>query len=86
MPQVKYRDGKSESQRLSDRLKPSNDFGTADTHVVHGTSPTRTHTTIHRGAAQAVHDNPRSKSLLDDTSNMKVPMAGGEHFGTRKGK
>ena len=86
MPQVKYRDGMSEAARINARLKPSNDLQTADTHVQQGTGPTRVHHTVHRGAAQAVHDNPRSKSLLDDTGNMKIPTAGGPIMGSRKGK
>ena len=44
---------KSMAQRVADRLKQSNDMATANTHSVHGTGPTRTHTTIHHSGFQA---------------------------------
>lgn len=44
---------KSQDQRIADRLKPSNDMATANVHSVHGTGPTRTHTTVHHSGNQA---------------------------------
>jgi hypothetical protein len=87
MVEVHKRDGLSDEARLAKRLRPSNDQATADTFVTHGSSPTRTHTSIHRSGQNPQHDNPRSRSVLSDVGdNMRVPMAGPPHFGTRKGK
>jgi hypothetical protein len=47
--------GKSNEQRIADRLKGSNDTSTADTAVTHGTGPTRTVTTVHRSGHQHQH-------------------------------
>jgi len=44
---------KSMAQRVADRLRPSNDMDTANTHAVHGSGPTRTHMTIHHSGNQA---------------------------------
>ena len=44
---------KSMAQRVADRLKPSNDMNTANTHSHHGSGPTRTHTTIHHSGHQS---------------------------------
>jgi hypothetical protein len=53
---VKLTSGKgSMSQRIADRLKPSNDHRSADDHSSHGSGPTRTHTTIHQSGGQASH-------------------------------
>jgi hypothetical protein len=52
MPEVKYRDGKSEAQRIADRLKPSNDIAHAGTVTRHGDGPTRTITTVHHSGHQ----------------------------------
>jgi hypothetical protein len=49
MTEVKH-GPKSMAQRIADRLKPSNDLVNADIHAVHGTGPTRAHTTIHHSA------------------------------------
>jgi hypothetical protein len=46
---------KSDAQRIADRLKGSNDTSTADTIAHHGTGPTRTITTVHRGSQQSQH-------------------------------
>jgi hypothetical protein len=53
MTEVRLSDLKPDAQRIADRLKPSNDMSTANVHAVHGTGPTRTHTTVHRGGHQA---------------------------------
>ena len=48
--------GKSDAQRVADRLKPSAGTpDTASTQVTHGTGPTRTVTTVHRGGHQHQH-------------------------------
>jgi hypothetical protein len=57
--------GKSNEERIRDRLKPSNEMATATTHVQQGSGPTRTHHTIHHGSTQKFHDDGRSKSLTD---------------------
>jgi hypothetical protein len=44
--------GKSMAQRISDRLKPSNDMSHATTVVHKGTGPTRTITTVHSSGNQ----------------------------------
>ena len=53
MVEMKKSDLRSNEQRIADRLKPSNDMGTANAHSVQGSGPTRVHTTIHRGGNQA---------------------------------
>jgi hypothetical protein len=93
MPEVKYRDNKSEAARIAARLRPSNDMQTADTHVQLGSSPLRVHHTVHRGASQAVHSNPSSRSILRgdadadmaDVVNRRIPHAGPPNF-NRKGR
>jgi hypothetical protein len=57
--------GKSNEERIRDRLKPSNEMATATTHVQQGSGPTRTHHTIHHGSTQKYHQDGRSKSLTD---------------------
>jgi precorrin-6x reductase len=47
--------GKSDAQRIADRLKGSNDHSTAETIAHHGTGPTRTITTVHRSGHQHQH-------------------------------
>jgi hypothetical protein len=48
--------GKSDAQRISDRLKPSaGSPDTASTQVTTGTGPTRVVHTIHRGSQQSQH-------------------------------
>jgi hypothetical protein len=64
MVEVRKRDGLSDEARLAKRLRPSNDQQTADTFVTHGSSPTRTHTTVHRSGQNLRHDNPHSRSIL----------------------
>jgi hypothetical protein len=90
MTEVKYRDNKSESARITARLRPSNDMQTADTHVTTGTGPVRVHHTIHHRASNLQHENPKSRSLTDmrirqtgDTDsadNARVPVAGPPNF------
>jgi hypothetical protein len=53
MVEMKKSNLKSDEQRIADRLKPSNDLGTANVHSIQGTGPNRVHTTIHRGGNQA---------------------------------
>jgi len=51
--------GKSQEQRLADRLKPSaGSPDTASTQVTHGTGPTRVVHTIHHGSSQHQHGAP----------------------------
>jgi hypothetical protein len=47
--------GKSNEQRIADRLKGSNDTGTANTLAKHGDGPTRTITSIHHSGHQHQH-------------------------------
>ena len=46
---------KSDAQRIADRLKGSNDTSTADTHVTHGTGPTRVVHSVHRSGTAKQH-------------------------------
>jgi hypothetical protein len=74
--------GKSNEERIRDRLKPSNEMATATTHVQQGSGPTRTHHTIHHGSTQKFHQDGSSKSLTD----MPVmPGAGAPIMGQKKG-
>ena len=50
--------GKSDAQRIADRLKGSNDTSTADTMVTHGTGPLRTVTSIHHSGSDQRHGSP----------------------------
>jgi hypothetical protein len=69
---VKLTSGKgSMSQRIADRLKPSNDHRSADDHASHGSGPTRTHTTVHRSGGQHSGGNDGPMSPLH-------PRDGGE--------
>jgi hypothetical protein len=53
---VKLTSGKGDmAKRIADRLRPSNDHGTADHHHVAGSGPTRTSTTIHHGGDVKAH-------------------------------
>ena len=47
--------GKSNEQRIADRLKGSNDQSMADTIVTHGKGPTRTVTSIHHSGGAKQH-------------------------------
>jgi hypothetical protein len=91
MVEIHKRDGMSDEARLAKRLRPSNDQQTADTFVTHGSSPTRTHTSIHRSGTNLHHDNPHSRSILRgdrDTDMADVinrPKAGPPNFGSFKG-
>jgi hypothetical protein len=77
MVEIRRRDGMSDEARIAKRLRPSNDLQTADTHVQLGSSPTRTHHTVHRSGQNLRHDNPHSKSIMSDLGdNVKVPTAG----------
>jgi hypothetical protein len=83
MVEVRRRDGRSDAQRIADRLKPSNEMATATTHVQQGSGPTRTHHTIHHGSTQKYHDDGRSKSLTDLSV---MPGAGAPIMGEKKGE
>jgi hypothetical protein len=92
MVEVRKRDNLSDEARLRRRLLPSNDLQTADVHVQHGNSPTRTHTTVHRSGQNLQHDNPKSRSILrgDPDADMadvvnRRPHAGPPIF-PRKGR
>ena len=47
--------GKSDAQRITDRMKPSNDTSTADTIVHRGDGPTRIIHSVHRSGQSKVH-------------------------------
>jgi hypothetical protein len=47
--------GKSNEQRIADRLKGSNDASTADTMVTHGKGPTRVVHSIHHSGSAKQH-------------------------------
>jgi hypothetical protein len=81
MVEVKYH-GKSETQRLSDRLKPSNHMPSADTHVQQGHGPRRLHHTTHYGASNAQHSDAGSKTDLPVPQNIG---AGAPNMGQKKG-
>jgi hypothetical protein len=49
---------KPDAQKISDRLKPSNDHSTADTLVTHGTGPTRVVHSVHRSGSAQRHGSP----------------------------
>jgi hypothetical protein len=51
---------KSDTQRIADRLKPSNDTRTADTIATHGTGPTRVVHSVHRSGHQHQHGQANS--------------------------
>jgi hypothetical protein len=82
MVEVKYH-GKSEHQRITDRLKPSNQMETADTHVQQGHGPTRVHHTVHRGASNAAHSDAGSKTDLPVPQSIAV---GAPNMGQKKGR
>jgi hypothetical protein len=88
MVEVRFRpDGKPEEQRVRDRLKPSSSPDAVSSQVKMGDGPTRVIHTTHHAGHQALHTNPHgSKSLIDDTGNMKAPTAGGQIMGHRKGE
>jgi hypothetical protein len=52
--------GKSDAQRIADRLKGSNDRSTADTVATHGTGPTRVVHSVHRSGHQHQHGQTNS--------------------------
>jgi hypothetical protein len=54
MAEVKL-SGKSNEQRIADRLKGSNDSSTADTIAKHGDGPTRTITSVHHSGSAKQH-------------------------------
>ena len=59
MPDV-IQSGKSDAQRITDRLKGSNDTSTADTVVHRGDGPTRIIHSVHRsGSAKHVTEGKR---------------------------
>jgi hypothetical protein len=78
MPEVKYRDGKSESQRIAERLRPSNSPAAVHTYAEHGTGPTRTISTVHRAGHQALHHESRSVTDLP-----VIPIGGGTILGQK---
>jgi hypothetical protein len=58
--EIKLTSGKgSMSQRIADRLKPSNEKATAAETTVHGSGPTRVHTSLHHSGQQAAHGGGR---------------------------
>ena len=70
MPDV-IQSGKSDAQRVADRLKPSaGSPDTASTQVTHGTGPTRTVTTVHRGSQQSQH-GPADSGVGDITGRRR---------------
>jgi hypothetical protein len=82
MVEVK-RTGPSDAERITKRLRPSNEMETATTHTQQGTGAQRVHTTIHHGSTQKVHTDHGSKSLTDVPVQ---PGAGAPIVGERKGE
>jgi hypothetical protein len=82
MVEIRRTTGKSDEQRIADRLKPSNEMASATTHVQQGTGPTRTHHTVHHGSSQKLHTDHSSKSLTDIPV---MPGAGAPIVGEKKG-
>jgi hypothetical protein len=64
MVEVK-RTGPSDAERITKRLRPSNEMATATTHVQQGSGAQRVHHTIHHGSTQKFHSDGSSKSLTD---------------------
>jgi hypothetical protein len=78
MTETHFRDGKSEAQRIADRLKPSNSPNAVMTKVQTGTGPTRViHTTYHAGH-QGRHQQGKSVTDLP-----VVPTGGGSILGQK---
>ena len=50
-----HQKGKSDAQRIADRLKGSNDTSTADTIVTHGSGPQRIVHSVHRSGSAQQH-------------------------------
>jgi hypothetical protein len=71
MPEVRLT-GKPLEQRIADRLKPSagNNSG-ADVTAVHGTGPTRTITSIHKGAGHLTPSNAQHERGQDGWSKKR---------------
>jgi hypothetical protein len=63
MVEVKH-SGKSMEQRVADRLKSSGDTAHSDHHAVHGTGPTRTHTTIHNSRVHSYGDDAKGQDIF----------------------
>jgi hypothetical protein len=81
MVEVK-RTGPSDAERITKRLRPSNEMASATTHVQQGSGAQRVHHTIHHGSTQKFHTDGSSKSLTD----MPVmPGAGAPIMGEKKG-
>jgi hypothetical protein len=49
------------AKRIADRLNPSNEMTTADVHTQHGTSPLRTHSTVHHSGSNKSHGPSKGK-------------------------
>ena len=65
--------GKSDAQRIADRLKPlSGSPDTASTQVTTGTGPTRVVHTVHHGSSQKQH-GPTHSGEADITGHKRSP-------------
>jgi hypothetical protein len=85
MTETKYH-GKSEAQRIADRLKPSNSPDAVDTYAEHGTGPTRTVTSVHRAGHEALHHESHSRTELPIVRTGSTLLAGGDLPPTPKRK
>jgi hypothetical protein len=82
MVEIRRSDGRSDAERITRRLRPSNEMETASTHTTQGTGAQRVHTTIHHGSTQKFHGDHGSKSLTDIPV---MPGAGAPIMGEKKG-
>ena len=54
---------KSDAQRITDRMKPSNDTSTANTIVHRGDGPTRIIHSVHRSGSVKIHAQPQIRQI-----------------------
>jgi hypothetical protein len=80
MVEVKYRDGRSDTQRVTDRLRPSNPgVAVANVQTQQGHGPRRVISTHHRAGGQGYHEAHGSQSISD----MPIVATGGRILGQR---
>jgi hypothetical protein len=85
MVEVRYKDGRSASQRVTDRLNPSNtrtpraSTGVVNVRTQQGHGPRRVVSTHHHSGAQGHHTDQGSQSISD----MPIVATGGRILGQR---
>jgi hypothetical protein len=80
MVEVRYKDGRSASQRVTDRLRPSNPgVAVANVRSQQGHGPRRVISTHHHSGGQGFHEAHGSQSLSD----MPIVATGGRILGQR---